>query len=170
MVSSPPETEPALDLREATDADQALLAELYRSTRDDLASLGDGAAVASLIAMQQRVHAEGRRRQFPGARQLLLYSGGRCVAQLVLDRGPRRLHLVDIAVLPEARGQGFGRALLRWAQRQAADAGVPLDLRVRRDNHTARLLYLELGFRAGAGDDVFEPMRWEPAADAQAPP
>lgn len=175
MVSTPPATEladgaAALDLREATDADLPVLAALYRATRDDLARLGDGPAVASLIAMQQRVHAEGLRRQFPGARQLLLHSGGRCVAQLVLDRRPQRLHLIDIAVLPEARGQGFGRALLRWTQAQAAAAGVPLELRVRRDNHPARLLYLELGFRAGAGDEVFEPMRWEPAPDAPAPP
>nr|WP_315217033.1 GNAT family N-acetyltransferase [uncultured Duganella sp.] len=160
---------PGLDLRPATDADQPLLAALYRATRDDLTRLGDGPAIDSLIAMQQRVHAEGQRRQYPCARQWLLHRDGRCVAQLVLDWRPHRLHLIDIAVLPEARGQGVARALLRWVQQQAQIAGVPLDLQVRRDNHPARHLYLDLGFRAGAGDELFEPMRWDPAA-TPAPP
>jgi len=40
---------------------------------------------------------------------------------------------------------------------------------VRRDNHPARHLYLDLGFRAGAGDELFEPMRWDPAATPAAP-
>jgi ribosomal protein S18 acetylase RimI-like enzyme len=165
----PAGAEPALDLRPATDADQPLLAALYRATREDLTRLGDGPAIDSLIAMQQRVHAEGQRRQHPCARQWLLHSDGRCVAQLVLDWRPHRLHLIDITVLPEARGQGVARALLRWVQRQAQIAGVPLDLQVRRDNHPARHLYLNLGFRAGAGDELFEPMRWDPAATPAAP-
>ena len=81
---------PALDLRPATDADQPQLASLYRATRDDLTRLGDSPAIDALIAMQQRVHADGLRR------------------------------------------------------------------------HPARQLYLNLGFRPGAGDELFEPMRWDP--------
>ena len=153
---------PALDLRPATDADQPQLASLYCATRDDLTRLGDSPAIDALIAMQQRVHAEGLRRAYPCARKWLLHDNGRCVAQLVLDWRPHRLHLIDIAVLPEVRGQGLGRALLRWVQQQAQSAGVPLDLQVRRDNLPARHLYLNLGFRPGAGDELFEPMRWDP--------
>lgn len=163
-------------MREATAADQPLLAAIYRACRDDLALLGNGPAIDALIAMQQHVHDEGRRRQYPDARQLLLYRDGVCVAQLALAQLPHSLHLIDIAVVPTARGRGLGRELLRWSQRQATVAGVPLTLHVRRDNHPARHLYLGLSFRAvgdavdggDVGDDVFEPMRWTPGVAAPA--
>jgi hypothetical protein len=89
-------------LRLATSADQPFLDLLYRSTRGDLLTLGAGPAIDVVIAMQQKIHDSGQHAQFPQARHLLLERDGHCVARIVLDQDVKRMHLVDISVLPSA--------------------------------------------------------------------
>jgi GNAT superfamily N-acetyltransferase len=58
------------------------------------------------------------------------------------------LNVHDLAVLPEHRGQGIGRALLRAAEEHARRRGcAKLTLEVREDNAQARGLYHDQGFR-----------------------
>ena len=58
------------------------------------------------------------------------------------------LNVHDLAVLPEFRRRGVGRALLLAAERHARERGCcKLTLEVREDNVTARGLYAERGFR-----------------------
>jgi ribosomal protein S18 acetylase RimI-like enzyme len=148
-------------VREAVAADAPFLAALYRGTRADLAQLpGDGDA---LIAMQQRIHAEGQRRACPHARRLVLCEGGRAVASMLLDRDAQRLRVVELATLPEARRRGAATQLLRWAQREAAGAALPLLLQVRNDQPGACRLYLALGFVPRDADALFQHMAWHPA-------
>jgi len=57
------------------------------------------------------------------------------------------LNIHDLAVLPERRGQGIGRALLREAERRARDADCcRLTLEVQESNERARGLYRSFGF------------------------
>jgi ribosomal protein S18 acetylase RimI-like enzyme len=63
------------------------------------------------------------------------------------------LNIHDLAVRPEARGRGVGRALLYEAQRQAVQRDCcKMTLEVRDDNHIARQLYQDFGFASGNGD------------------
>lgn len=58
------------------------------------------------------------------------------------------LNVHDLAVLPDFRGRGIGRALLRAAEARALGRGCSkLTLEVREDNARARGLYRALGFR-----------------------
>jgi GNAT superfamily N-acetyltransferase len=58
------------------------------------------------------------------------------------------LNIHDVAVLPEHRGRGVGRALLAAAEQTAGAAGCcKLTLEVQDDNPPARRLYERLGFR-----------------------
>jgi len=58
------------------------------------------------------------------------------------------LNVHDLAVLPEFQGRGIGRALLAAAEERARARGCcKLTLEVREDNHRARKLYFERGFR-----------------------
>ena len=150
-------------VREAIPADAPFLAALYRSTCADLLQLGEGAAADALIALQLRVHAEGQRRAFPHARRWLLERAGRGVAAMLLEHDAQRLHVVDLATLPEEQGRGAATRLLRWAQARAAQWSVPLTLQVRRDQPGARRLYLALAFTADGGDALFERMAWRAA-------
>ncbi|MDR3089909.1 MAG: ribosomal protein S18-alanine N-acetyltransferase [Desulfobulbaceae bacterium] len=71
-----------------------------------------------------------------------LMLGWTCVLPVVDEA-----ELLKIAVLPEKRRLGVGRALLTDAFRQAADGGARrLFLEVREKNLAARLLYRQTGF------------------------
>jgi ribosomal protein S18 acetylase RimI-like enzyme len=62
------------------------------------------------------------------------------------------LNIHDLAVRPEARGRGVGRALLDAAQQQARlRSCCKMTLEVRDDNHVARRLYRDFGFDANHG-------------------
>jgi ribosomal protein S18 acetylase RimI-like enzyme len=148
-------------VRAPGDGDADFLACLYASTRMDLHSdTADPAFVASLVAMQQRLQAADYRRRFPGADYLVIECGGVACGRIVLDAGRAALRLVDIALLPEARAQGLGRHIVLALQRCAAAAGLPLTLSVHHSNAGARRLYIALGFRCTASDDVSTQMMW----------
>jgi ribosomal-protein-alanine N-acetyltransferase len=66
-----------------------------------------------------------------------------CTLWLVLDE----VHINNVAVRPECRGQGVGRALLEWVLGRGATLGAhQATLEVRRSNAAALKLYEGLGF------------------------
>ncbi|MFI2753806.1 GNAT family N-acetyltransferase [Cellulomonas sp. P22] len=74
-------------------------------------------------------------------------------APLHTERGPlEALVLAEVGVLPDARGQGFGSALLRTAVRRAEE-GVESVLVARGD----AAYYQRFGFRAGADLGITAP-------------
>lgn len=100
----------------------------------------------------------------PAARVLVAEQDGRVVGYVglwrVLDEG----QVNDVAVLPEFRRRGVGRALVRGMARNARDEGmVRLSLEVRSRNDAAIALYeaegfvregLRKGYYADDGDDA----------------
>ena len=63
------------------------------------------------------------------------------------------LNIHDIAVLPEFRGRGIGRAILEEIAALARDEGCcKVTLEVREDNRPARALYAAEGFAAASVD------------------
>ena len=67
-----------------------------------------------------------------------------CAFRLVLDE----LHVLNLAVAPEARRRGLGRRLLAFALHRAARAGARVALlELRAGNEGALALYESLGFR-----------------------
>jgi ribosomal protein S18 acetylase RimI-like enzyme len=159
-----------LHVRPAQAADDAFLRELYAATRDDLRAAGaDPAMLALLIDMQWRAQCAGYRQAYPMADSLIVEAAGTPLGRLLVDCSVPQWHIVDIALLPHARGQGHGAALLRALQERAVEAGAALGLSVRRDNPRARRLYAALGFAAAGGDALSEQMTWYVAcADAHA--
>jgi len=85
---------------------------------------------------------------------------GYCAAWFVLDE----IHINNIAVRPEARGRGFGTALLEHVLREGYATGARrATLEVRRSNADARRLYERFGFRvAGVRRDYYT----DPVEDA----
>ncbi|MGZ8288547.1 MAG: GNAT family N-acetyltransferase [Telluria sp.] len=143
-------------------ADDDFLARLYASTRPDLYGNGgaDPAFAAALVAMQERLQAAGYLRQFPAAQYLLLSQQGRPAGRIVVDIGKTALRLVDIALLPEARGHGLGSAVIRALQDFAAANGLAVTLAVHHSNPDAARLYRALGFSVTSSDAAAEQMRW----------
>lgn len=153
-----------LTMRAALPADDTFLRDLYASTRDDLRLLValDPASVDTLIGMQAQAQAAGYRATYPHAQYLVVERDGAPVGRIVIDEGAKATRLVDIALLPEVRGQGLGTTLLRRLQVAAAVRDVPLALSVARTNPRARKLYLACGFSVVTEDAVRTEMAWLP--------
>jgi ribosomal protein S18 acetylase RimI-like enzyme len=74
---------------------------------------------------------------------------------MLVDYG-ENIRLVDIALLPKFRKQGYGSAAIR----ELFELGKPVTLHVSIDN-PARNLYERLGFVEVARDEVYAEMRRE---------
>ncbi|PHV27644.1 GNAT family N-acetyltransferase [Janthinobacterium sp. BJB426] len=148
-------------LRVQRDDDDGFAAALYSSTRDDLHQMpAEPAVIEQLIAMQRRMQSHGYRQAYPHAVYLVLQHGTIPIGRLVLERQDQVLHLVDIAILPAAQGQGAGSAVLRGLQAQASAEQLHLHLAVNKSNTAARALYQRLGFRLRGENDVQEQLEW----------
>lgn len=148
-------------LRLQRDDDEAFAAALYSTTRDDLRQMPAAPAmIEQLIAMQRRMQSHGYRQAFPHAAYLVLQHGDTAIGRLVIERRGAQLRLVDIAIVPAARGQGAGGAVLRGLQALADAEQLQIHLGVNRNNPGARKLYLQLGFRVHAQDEVQEQLVW----------
>lgn len=154
---------PPLALRHATAADAAFCRVLYASTRDDLRQLPlPPALLDDLVAMQQRLHEDGRRTHFPDAEVLILEHDGVPAGRVVLDTSGRTWRLVDLALLPAMRGRGLGGAVLAALQRRASASNAGIGLAVMRSNALALRLYERCGFRVVDSNALQHEMAWLP--------
>ena len=72
---------------------------------------------------------------------------GRQVGHIVVEESVPGVLTIGMAILPKARGQGGGRALLAAAQRHARATGAhKISLEVWTDNAPAIALYVAVGF------------------------
>jgi ribosomal protein S18 acetylase RimI-like enzyme len=149
-------------LRPEVEADAPFRLALFRASR------GPGwdqvPVPAEMLAriMEQQFHAQaqGYRAAYPRARLEIVTVDTTPVGRLATDHGAEALHLIDIAVAPERRGQGIGQAILRTLMAEAAAAGIPVTLQVALDNRGAQRLYHRLGFVAMAADETHLTLRW----------
>lgn len=143
--------------------DEAFLFQVYAGTRrEEVAAWGwDAAQQEAFLHMQFQVQQRAYQMQFPDAEHCLIVHDGCRVGRMILQRSKGALHLVDIALLPEYRGAGFGTAVLRALQEEAARAGKPLRLRVMKGN-PARRLYARLGFAVTGESATHDAMEWSP--------
>ncbi|PYP75157.1 MAG: ribosomal-protein-alanine N-acetyltransferase [Gemmatimonadetes bacterium] len=135
----------ALHIRRAVRAD---LAEMLRIERASFVDPWTEESFVTALALErmhvlvavpedERQRGEGR----DGASGLLGY-----VVALVVGL---EAEIADLAVAPEARRRGIGRALLERALAVLWETGVrTLFLEVRESNHAARTLYQSSGFRS----------------------
>jgi GNAT superfamily N-acetyltransferase len=158
-----------LTLQAAGPADEEFLATVYSSTRQaELAALpwSDDQRRA-FLAMQHRAQHTDYHGRFPHAAFDLILAGGVPVGRLYVDQGAVEHRVIDIALLPEFRGQGIGRRLLEQVLAGATSARVPVRLHVEAGNR-ATTLYRRMGFVAVPategdwGSEVYHELEWQP--------
>lgn len=119
-----------MNLRPATESDFAELARLHKTC---FAESWDERALKDLAAT--------------GACALLAEQDSRIAGFILFRTASDESEILTLAVAPEARRAGMGRALVTQAGQQAAGAGAArLFLEVGANNAAARALYAGLGF------------------------
>ena len=157
-------------LRPEADADVPFLFQLYVSTRsDELAPLTDWSDVQKIAFLESQFAAQRHHYllHYANAAFDILEERGTPVGRLYVDRQERTLLVVDIALLPQWRNRGIGRALMEALFAEARLAGKEVSISVEKFNPAARL-YRRLGFLPYAEDDVYWFMYWSPQPQPQA--
>jgi ribosomal protein S18 acetylase RimI-like enzyme len=121
---------------------------------------------STTLGIQFEAQRRGYAEHYPGAETLFLTRGTERVGWAIVDRGAAAWQLVDIAVAPEARGQGIGGAAVAALQSGASAANVPMMLSVAPDNLTAVRLYSRLGFTPAGANETHLQLTWQPTPPA----
>jgi GNAT superfamily N-acetyltransferase len=152
----------AVTLRPATGSDEPFLRALFRSTRETLlqAMPLDESQREFLCDMQFRAQEAGYRAAYPQAEHLVVCDEkGDPIGRLTRAWCADALVLVDIALVPQARGIGIGTSLVAALQDEARARGAPLSLSVEASSPALRL-YRRMGFEATGDDGMRFHMRW----------
>jgi len=143
-------------LHPARPGDSEVLFRIYASTRaaEFAAMPWDEATLEAFLRSQFAAQDAHYRSAYPDASYDLIVAGREILGRLYVDRTDRAWHVLDIALLPEHRGQGLGTALLTRLIAEAGAAAKPVQLYVERFNPAQRL-YARLGFRPLADEGVY---------------
>lgn len=157
------------DLRPAGPGDAETLYRIYASTRAaELAAVPwDAAQKEAFLRMQFAAQDRYYHANFPAASYDLIVDGEEVLGRLYVDRGETAWNVIDLAVLPERRGQGIGTELLTRVLADAATEARPVQMHVERFNPAQRL-YTRLGFRQIADEGVYLLLEWQPPGVASA--
>jgi ribosomal protein S18 acetylase RimI-like enzyme len=152
--------------RPKTEADRPFLLYVYATTREDEMAMVQWTAEqkAEFIRMQFNAQYAHYEEFYPEASFLVIERDGRPIGRIYIDRGPEEICLVDIALLPEARGAGLGTLLVQEILAEGQAEGKAVSIYVERHNPALRM-YQRLGFEALREEGVYYEMRWTPSGN-----
>lgn len=153
----------AVQLRPIQPEDRAFLYRVYGSTRTsemDFLDWNDTQKQA-FLTMQFNAQHQYYASQFPNAHFEILELNNEAIGRLYTDRRQHEIHIVDITLLPEFRGQGIGSALLQMLLGEATAINKCVSIHVEQLNPAMRL-YKRLGFRMVQDDGIYKQMEWCP--------
>jgi len=150
-----------LRLRPIKPEDEEFLARVYASTRAEELAITDWSEGQKADFCRRQFDAQSAyyAANYPGTSFQIVERDGWPIGRLYVARWEKEIRIVDITLLPEARGSGLGTQLLRDLQEEARAAGKSLTIHVERFNR-ALALYQRLGFRQIEDKGVYLLMRW----------
>jgi ribosomal protein S18 acetylase RimI-like enzyme len=161
----------ALDIsyRPISDEDLPFLFEVYGSTRtEELAPTGWPVEMKVQFLQQQfSAQHDHYQRHYPDAEWLVILRASESVGRLYVEIWPSQIRLIDIAILPQFRGQGIGTAILSDLRDWASEMARPLTIHVEKSN-PAKSLYDRMGFVFAQENGAYDLLEWRPAEVAGA--
>ena len=156
-----------VSLRPATEADYDFMRRLYASTREAemMHFPFDDAEKRAFLDQQFAAQFSHYATHYPTCERRIIEHDGTPVGRLWVDEWHDQIRLVDIALIPECRGQGIGSALLRQVMERGGAAGKPVTIHVEAYN-PALGLYRRLGFEPIDTNGAYLLMRWSPPASS----
>jgi len=157
-------------LRPSTPQDEPLLFELFAAEKAaEFTAIGlTEAQYRPLLEMQYRGRAISYSAQHPEAESWIIClqqaAEATAVGQYLLVKTPQGSRIVDLAVLPQYRGQGIATQVLEQLALQSADSEEALSLRVMKGNRAIQL-YARLGFHVVNEDEISYEMYWRSATN-----
>lgn len=152
-------------LRPVAPADEPFLFALYASTRAEELAQVEWPPGAQEAFLHQQFAAQQAHYQsyFPNGEHQIILRDGAPIGRIYLERDAERLHLLDIALLPAARGQGVGDALMADLIAEAAAGALPITLHVYQLDVRVLDWYRRLGFGVVGGSGMYYLMERRPA-------
>lgn len=159
MTSAPPlkqASDRGLTLRPETPDDRPFTTRLYASVRrDELAAVAWSEADKDIFLRQQHDAQHSHYRQhYPTAGWFIVQHNDIAVGRLYLVHWASETRIIDIALVPEARRNGFGTALIADVLAEACAAARAVSIHVERMN-PALSLYRRLGFETAEDRGVY---------------
>jgi len=151
-------------LRPETDDDLPFLKRLYATTREsELAMVPwNDEQRDAFLAHQFAAQRHHYRTYIEHCRFDVLERHGEPLGRLYLEDRPTRLHIVDIALMPETRNQGLGTALLEALQVAGRAGNRGVGIMVEQFNTAALRFYQRLGFVQIEDHGMHLEMEWLP--------
>jgi len=133
--------------RPMVDEDLPFIADLFATTRaEEMALTGWPETMQqAFLAQQHKAQHHHYRTFYPKAEWLIVERARKPVGRLYLDRSEGALFVIDISLLPTARGGGIGGAIMADVIEAARSEGLDVVLHVERHNRAIGL-YQRLGF------------------------
>jgi ribosomal protein S18 acetylase RimI-like enzyme len=158
-----------VSLRPIETADRDFLYRVYASTRTDEMNLVDWDDAQKRAFLEMQFNAQHRyyTQTFAQADYQIILLAGQPIGRLYIDRRPDEIRLIDIALLPEYRGQGIGSFFLHHVLAEARRSGRPVRIHVEQFNPALRL-YMRLGFRKMGDAGIYFLMEWSPQQEGDA--
>lgn len=150
-----------LAVRPIAEGDTEFLAELYASTRREEMAPVPWSEAEKEAFLRQQFEAQHRHYQqhYADAQFLVLERFGTGIGRLYLHLREDEVRLVDIALLPQQRGNGVGTAVLEDLLESASARGLAVRIHVEANN-PAKTLYERLGFCERDHNGVYRLMEW----------
>jgi ribosomal protein S18 acetylase RimI-like enzyme len=143
-------------LRPVEAGDDELLYRTYASTREEeLAAVPwDGTQKEAFLRAQFAAQSQWYEQHYVGASRAVVLLDGEPCGRLYVLHGGSEIRIMDIALLPEYRGNGVGGSLLRDVLDEGDRAGKRVTIHVERFNPALRL-YERLGFSIAEDKGVY---------------
>jgi GNAT superfamily N-acetyltransferase len=152
-----------LSLRCADERDHVFMARVFGSTREYLYHMDLPIPyVDALVKQQFTLQCDSYRRQFPHANSFVIHCMAQAIGRVIVEESASSLLIVDLTLLPESCGKGYGTAILQALKAVAETQQCDLKLSVDRQNWRAKKRYAALGFNVVAETDTHESMVWWP--------
>lgn len=134
-------------LRPFTQDDLVFLYQVYAGTRqEEMARTGwSETQVDEFLRMQFQLQHVQYQENFPRAAFDIIHVDDTAVGRLYVDRGPRDILIIDLALLPAFRRQGIGSAIFRDLIDESEKTCLPIRLHVEHENPIIPY-YKRLGF------------------------
>ncbi len=159
MIDAPsPDT---ITTRAVQPNDRMFLAEVYKSSRgDDLRGLGwDEERISEFLEMQHEAQENFNKNDYQNATDEVLMMGDQQIGHLMFEPRSHEIRLIDVALLPQYRGHGFGTRIIQRLQEKAKTEKMPVRLQVIRFSRAVNL-FERLGFVRTSETGTHFQMEW----------